>query len=46
MNMPDYIENLVNQMNESLPGVVGAVIVFIVGWLLALLVRKVVKHIT
>lgn len=42
MNMPEYLENLVNSVNESLPGVLGAVIVFIAGWLLALLVRRIV----
>ncbi|WP_420576324.1 mechanosensitive ion channel [Ekhidna sp.] len=40
--MPEYLENLVNTVNESLPGVLGAVIVFIIGWLLALLVRRIV----
>lgn len=42
MDMPEYLENLVNTVNESLPGVLGAVIVFIIGWLLALLVRRIV----
>ncbi len=42
MNMPDYLEGLINSINDSLPGVVGAVIVFIIGWLFALLIRKIV----
>ncbi|WP_420317529.1 mechanosensitive ion channel [Ekhidna sp.] len=40
--MPDYLEGLINSINDSLPGVVGAVIVFIIGWLFALLIRKIV----
>lgn len=42
MNMPEYIKNLENWIGESLPGVAGALVVFIVGWLLALLIRKIV----
>ena len=40
--MPDYIENLIYNINSTLPGVAGAVIVFVVGWLVALLVRRIV----
>ncbi len=42
MNMPDYLERLIHTISDSLPGVVGAVVVLIVGWLFAVLVRKVV----
>ncbi len=42
MNMPDYLERLIHTISDSLPGVVGAVVVLIVGWLFAILVRKVV----
>ncbi len=42
MNMPDYLERLIHTISDSLPGVVGAVVVLIVGWLFALLIRKVV----
>ncbi|MEP1035599.1 mechanosensitive ion channel [Ekhidna sp.] len=40
--MPEYVRSFIDSINESLPGVLGAVIVFIVGWLLALLVRRIV----
>ncbi|MEM7297579.1 MAG: mechanosensitive ion channel [Bacteroidota bacterium] len=40
--MPEYIKNLENWIGESLPGVAGALVVFVVGWLLALLIRKIV----
>ncbi|WP_462254367.1 mechanosensitive ion channel [Ekhidna sp.] len=40
--MPDYLERLIHTISDSLPGVVGAVVVLIVGWLFAILVRKVV----
>lgn len=42
MNMPDYLERLIHTISDSLPGVVGAVVVLIVGWLFAVLIRKVV----
>jgi hypothetical protein len=42
MNMPDYVERLIHTISDSLPGVVGAVIVLIVGWLFAILIRKLV----
>ncbi|GAB4232968.1 MAG: hypothetical protein Tsb0034_06000 [Ekhidna sp.] len=42
MNMPTYLERLIHTISDSLPGVVGALIVLIVGWLLAILVRKIV----
>ena len=42
MNMPDFLQGLVDWITGSLDSVLGAVLVFIVGWLLALLVRKVV----
>ncbi len=42
MNMPDYLERIIHTISDSLPGVVGAIVVLIVGWLFAILVRKVV----
>lgn len=42
MNMPDYVERLIHTISDSLPGVVGAIVVLIVGWLFAILIRKVV----
>ncbi len=42
MNMPDYLERLIHTVSDSLPGVVGAVVVLIIGWLFAILMRKVV----
>lgn len=42
MNMPEYLRNFIDSINESLPGVLGAVIVLVVGWLFALLVRRIV----
>ena len=32
MEMPDYIKSWIDSMNEYLPGVLGAIIVFIIGW--------------
>ncbi|MEO9482594.1 MAG: mechanosensitive ion channel [Ekhidna sp.] len=40
--MPDYLERLIHTVSDSLPGVVGAVVVLIVGWLFSILIRKVV----
>lgn len=42
MDMPQYIKNLENWIGEYLPGVAGALVVFVLGWLLALLLRKIV----
>lgn len=42
MNIPEYLDNLIHNFNDSLPGILGAVVVFIIGWLLALLIRKIV----
>ena len=42
MEMPDYLERLIHTISDSLPGVVGAVIVLIVGWLFAILIRRIV----
>ena len=42
MNMPGYLEKLIHTISESLPGVVGALIVLVVGWLFAVLVRRIV----
>lgn len=40
--MPDYLERLIHTVSDSLPGVVGAVVVLVIGWLFAILMRKVV----
>lgn len=40
--MPDYLERLIHTISDSLPGVVGALVVLIVGWLFAILVRRIV----
>lgn len=42
MEMPDYLERLIHTVSDSLPGVVGAVVVLVIGWLFAILMRKVV----
>ena len=42
MHMPTYVENFIHTISESLPGVVGAFIVLVLGWLFALLVRRIV----
>lgn len=42
MNMPAYLDRIIHVISDSLPGVVGAIVVFIVGWLFAVLVRRVV----
>ena len=42
MHMPDYVERLIHSISDSLPGVVGAILVLIIGWLFAVLVRKIV----
>lgn len=42
MNMPDYLDRVIHTISDSLPGVVGAILVLIVGWLFAILVRKIV----
>ncbi len=42
MDMPEYINNLVAWVDDQLHSVVGAVVVFVVGWLVALLIRRIV----
>lgn len=42
MKMPEFVNNIVAWVNDSLHSVLGAVVVFVVGWLLALLVKKIV----
>ena len=42
MKMPDFLDRLIHSVSDSLPGVVGAILVLIVGWLFAVLVRKIV----
>lgn len=44
MNMPEYLQRLIHVVSDSLPGVVGALIVLIVGWLFAVLIRKIVHR--
>ncbi|MEQ9403281.1 MAG: mechanosensitive ion channel [Cyclobacteriaceae bacterium] len=40
--MPAYLDRIIHVISDSLPGVVGAIVVFIVGWLFALLVKRIV----
>lgn len=42
MEMPEFLRGLVDWINGSLDSVFGAVVVFIIGWLIALLIRKIV----
>lgn len=42
MVFPDYLQTLINSLHEIMPGVLGALVVFIVGWLIAVLVKRVV----
>lgn len=42
MNLPSYLDNLIHTVSGALPGVFGAIVVFIIGWLLAILIRKIV----
>ena len=42
MELPDYLQNLIDIINQYMTGVIGALVVFIVGWLIALLVRRIV----
>ncbi len=42
MDMPEFINNIIAWVDDQLHSVVGAVVVFIVGWLLALLIRRIV----
>ncbi|MBV6644469.1 MAG: mechanosensitive ion channel [Cyclobacteriaceae bacterium] len=42
MNLPSYLDNLIHSISSALPGVLGAILVFVVGWLIALLIRRVV----
>ncbi len=40
--LPDFLENLINMISQYLPGILGAIVVFIVGWLIALIIRRIV----
>lgn len=42
MILPEYLHNVVERISHALPGVFGAIIVFVIGWLFALLIRRVV----
>ncbi|UXX78513.1 mechanosensitive ion channel [Reichenbachiella carrageenanivorans] len=42
MVFPDYLQTLINSIHDTLPGVLGALVVFVVGWLIALLIKRVV----
>lgn len=42
MNFPDFLQTFIDNMHSSLPGVVGAIVVFVVGWLIAIVIRKIV----
>ena len=40
--LPDFLENLIDMISQYLPGILGAIVVFIVGWLIALIIRRIV----
>lgn len=42
MVFPDYLQTLINSIHDTLPGVLGALVVFVVGWLIALLIKRIV----
>lgn len=42
MVFPDYLQTLINSLHEIMPGVLGALVVFVVGWLIAVVIRRVV----
>lgn len=42
MVFPDYLQTLINSLHEIMPGVLGALVVFVVGWLIAIVIRRVV----
>ncbi len=42
--LPDFLQNLVELITNYLPPILGAILVLIVGWLIALLIRKIVHR--
>ncbi|MEP3388055.1 MAG: mechanosensitive ion channel [Reichenbachiella sp.] len=42
MVFPDYLQTLINSLHEIMPGVLGALVVFVIGWLIAVVIRRVV----
>lgn len=40
MVLPEYIQNVIDAINNFLPGVSGPLVVLLLGWLLAVIVRK------
>lgn len=44
MDYPEFIQGFIERMHIWLPGVLGAMVVFIVGWLIAVVIRKVVHR--
>ena len=44
MHFPDFIQTLIDKLHHSLPGVLGAIVVFVVGWIVAILIRKIVHR--
>ena len=42
MSLPSYLDSLIHTIGTALPGVFGAIVVFIVGWLISLLIRRIV----
>ncbi|WP_420581726.1 mechanosensitive ion channel [Reichenbachiella sp.] len=42
MVFPDYLQTLINSLHDIMPGVLGALVVFVVGWLIAVVIRRVV----
>ncbi|MFY0654825.1 MAG: mechanosensitive ion channel [Cyclobacteriaceae bacterium] len=42
MNYPEFFQRFIDNMHTYLPGVIGAIVVFIIGWIIAILLRKIV----
>ena len=42
MSLPSYLDSLIHTIGTALPGVFGAIVVFIIGWLISLLIRRIV----
>lgn len=44
MNLPSYLDNLIENLHTSLPDALMALIVLIIGWLISLLIRRIVHR--
>jgi len=42
--LPEFLQNLINLITGYLPPILGAIIVLIIGWLVALVIRKIVHR--